>query len=122
MAKILNKVRCEGKGMVMVAGSFVGGSAAATKRSGTGFTIAHSGTTGLYNLTFDEAYYELVSFVATVQAATPADVKGHTVVADTLSSKVLPLWLTNASDADHDLAASEWINFVAIFRNTSVTT
>ena len=117
----LYDIRADGKSRAMVHIRAVGGSTAITEVEGPGVAISRTGT-GAYRLTFSDAYPALISAHAQLQAATPGDLAGHTVIFDTLSSKVMDFVVYNASDAAHDLAASEWVMITCFFRDTSVTT
>jgi hypothetical protein len=118
MANIdLYPVKSTRREIVTVAGSFVGGTTAATKATGYDVTVTYV-STGLYTLTFADVYAENLAFITQLQAATPGDVKGHGVVADTMSAGVIQVSVYDASNNLHDLAASEWLHFVAVFRNT----
>lgn len=99
------------------------GAAAPTRVVGQGCTITRT-SAGLYKLTFSESPGTFVSVGdLTLQAATPGDLKNHSVVADTWDStaRAIEVSLWDASGVAHDLAANEWITVSLVFRRTSVT-
>jgi hypothetical protein len=102
---------------------FVGGTTAVTKVAGTGsgITVTYIGT-GIVDLTWTENPGTFLGLVATFQATTAADVKGHTVVPGVFdtSTRTVRLNITNASEALHDLAALEWLSVLAIFKKANV--
>lgn len=97
----------------------VGGAAAVTKTHGTGVTIAYV-STGTVELTFEPGLGEFLGLkgMPAFQAATAADVKGHTCVpgAYNTSTRKLRLNITNAAEALHDLAALEWLSLAVLFQ------
>lgn len=98
----------------------VGGSSAISKSSGgAGMTVSRSGT-GAYALAWDDVPGTFIGAIATLSAATPGDLAGHTVIADTYASSSLPFIVYNASDSAHDLAANEYVTIVAFFKTVSV--
>jgi hypothetical protein len=98
------------------------GAAAPTKVLGQGITVTYTGV-GIYKLTFAElpGTFEKAGGVA-LQAVTPGDIKGHTVVFDTwdATTKSIEVTFWNASEAAHDLAANEWLSFTLFFKRTGV--
>ena len=94
----------------------VGGSAAVTKVTGPDVTITRTGT-GAYLLTWAADPGNSLGAVASLQATTPGDVAGHTVICGPYvsASKTMTVTVYNASDAVHDLAALEWFNVRAAF-------
>lgn len=99
----------------------VGGSSAITKVTGPGVAVTRTGT-GTYLLTFSQDPGNLLGAVAGLQAATPANVAGHTVILDEYdpATKTMPFVVYNASDAAHDLAASEWVTLMLAFSFTNL--
>lgn len=89
----------------------VGGAAAVTKVTGPGVTVTRTGT-GAYSVTFSENVGVVLTAVASLQATTPGDLAGHTVVFApyNTTTKVLAFVVYNAADAAHDLAALEWVS------------
>jgi hypothetical protein len=116
MGLIREKVFSEGKQQTVVSGRF---SSTPAVVKGVGYTVSSPGT-GRYLVTFDNAYDDDIVFVASLQAATPGDLAGHTLIWDTISAKAVEVVVYNDTPAAHDLAASEWINFVAVFKATAV--
>jgi hypothetical protein len=103
---------------------FVGGTAAVTGVVDAGVTVSYIAT-GRYLLTWQANPGTFLGILPPgLQATTPADIKGHTVVAGAWDSSAFALEvdLTNASDAAHDLAALEWITVVAFFARTTAVT
>lgn len=121
----LEKIWGLGKDYVVVAGSFApnGSSAiAATSNKGKGYSVAYT-STGLYTITFTDAYSDLISFMPMLQLATGADtflqVGTYTAAAKTITIRN---WdVSDAAVADIAANANNRINFVAVFRNSSVT-
>lgn len=99
------------------------GAAAPTVETGRGVTCTRT-SIGLYKLTWAEqpgAYVGLAG--VSLEAATPADLVGHSVIADTYdaTTRSIELRLANNADAAHDLAALEWINLTFRFKQTSAS-
>ena len=90
------------------------GASAPTVEKGVGITCTRTDT-GDYTVTWSELPGTFITALATLRAATPNDLAGHTIVLDTFASNALPMTLANASDAAHDLAANEYIDIVAFF-------
>ncbi len=99
----------------------VGGSAAVTKVTGPAVAVTRTGS-GAYLLTFDENVGTVLTAIASLQATTPGDVAGHTVVFGAYNStaKTLAFIVYNASDAAHDLAALEWVSLSVQTTGSSV--
>ena len=99
--------------------SFVGGTAAITKRTGKGMATTWI-STGVVDLDFSGNANnpgEFVGFVATFQATTPGDVKNYVVVPGVYNSSTKKLRLSlYESGTLTDLAALEWLNCAVIFR------
>lgn len=95
------------------------GTSAPTVRSGPSVTVTRTGT-GAYTITWSEYPGVFLGWRADLGASTPADVAGHTVVRDDYdtATKSLPFVLYNASDAAHDLAASEYLDIEVTFKMT----
>lgn len=108
-----------GKGLVMVTGSFSGGTEAATKKEGIGWSVAWDAT-GVYEVTFTEAYPALVSLTLQLQADDTGDIKGFTVYPGLLADRILPVSVYDEADTLADLADDAEVHFVAWFRNTTV--
>jgi hypothetical protein len=117
---------CDSPERVVIAGSFApnGSSAisAASNKGDRGWSVAYI-STGLYRITFDDTYNDLVYFGSKLQLATGADQQtqeGTWTSAD--RTQDVRVW--DASDAAvKDIAAdaNNRINFVAVFKNTNLT-
>tara|TARA_Y100000593_G_scaffold14361_1_gene27175 strand:- start:7053 stop:7436 length:384 start_codon:yes stop_codon:yes gene_type:complete len=122
----LYEVNADGKGLVIVTGRF---SHPTTVSSGNGFTVVDHATTGRYTITFDDQYSGFISCVASIEGNTATDVDGWTVTTSTYTAAANPtleVYVYPSYDAANptaaDLAANCFVNFIAVFRNTSVTT
>lgn len=98
------------------------GASAPTKELGNGITITRAGV-GRYLLTWKENPGKFLRALPGLQAATPGDLAGHTVIADTYDATAFALEvdLFNASFAAHDLAALEYIHLDVAFALSSVS-
>src|SRR5689334_5391449 len=122
-SRLLRKIMGITHGLVNVPGSFApNGSSAldATKVNGKGFSVAYT-STGLYTITFEDAYPFLVSATASLQLATDADqlvkVGTYTAASKTL---VVTAWdISSAAVADIAANANNRINFNCYFGNMS---
>jgi hypothetical protein len=97
------------------------GASTPTKEVGVGITVTRPGV-GRYLLTWGENPGVFVGVLVGLQAATPGDLAGHTVIADTwdASAKALELDLFDGANAAHDLAANEYIHVEVLFKATNV--
>ena len=95
------------------------GSSAPVNEVARGVTVTRTGA-GAYRITWAEDPGAHVASFATLEAATPGNLAGHTVVFDTYASKVQDFVLYNASFAAHDLVATEYINIRVTFKRTAV--
>lgn len=90
----------------------VGGTTSITKVNGPGMSVSRTGT-GAYRITWSANPGNFLAADYALQAATPANLAGHTVVFDEPSfgstSWTLDFVVYNSSFAAHDLAASEWV-------------
>lgn len=88
---------------------------------GGGMTVTRTGS-GAYRIAWAENPGTYVGGGVTVAAATPADVAGHTCIADTWDATNFRFdWtLYNAADAAHDLAANEYFIVRVMFRRGGV--
>lgn len=105
---------------------FVGGNAAVTKVYGRNVTVTYI-STGVVDVTWTANAGRPGIFLGLAgapmfQATTAADVKGHTCVPGeyNATTRTLRLNITNASETLHDLAASEWITLVAMFKAAAI--
>lgn len=92
-----------------------------TKELGNGVTLTREGT-GQYRITWSDSPGNFKGATYGLQAATPGNLAGHTVVFDTYDSSNLQLdfYLYNASDTAHDLAANEYITVTVNFSTSAV--
>jgi hypothetical protein len=97
------------------------GSSAPVKHLGAGVTITREGT-GAYRATWTDGPGVFLCVTFGLEADTPGDLAGHTVVADVydVDNKRLDFVLYNASDAAHDLVADEYITVRAVFSTSAV--
>jgi len=97
------------------------GAANPTKQLGLGVTVTWVAT-GRYLYTWADHPGTFVGFTPGFQAATPADLKGYTVVADTWDStnKQLEFSVFNSSFAAADLAANQYLYLDIVFKATTV--
>lgn len=117
---------CDAPERVVIFGSFApNGSSAvasASNKGDGGWTVAWT-STGLFTITFDDTYADLVCFQSTLQLATKSD-KYTQEGTWTSSARTMTLRVWDASDADvADVSANanNRINFMAVFRNTQLT-
>lgn len=77
---------------------------------------------GVIRIAYDRNPGVFVNWSPGLGAATPADVKGHTLVRDTYDStnKRLDISLFDDADAADDLDATEYIDLVLRFKETDV--
>ena len=100
------------------------GASAPTKQLGNGVTVTRTAA-GVYKLTFAKNPGTFVGFNANLGAATPSDVKGHTVTRDTpvdattTTSAYIEISLWNASDAADDLQATEYMDLELVYGNSA---
>lgn len=80
---------------------------------------------GVYKVTFDEGQGTFVGFAWALGAATPGDVKGHTVTRDTYTaptataSGFIEVSLWSATFAADDLQATEYMDLDFVFSQNS---
>jgi len=86
-----------------------------------GVTITRTGV-GTFRITYDRNPGVFVNWSKDLGAATPGDVKGHTVVRDTwdADNKRLDIALFNAAEAADELNATEYLDIVLRFKETDV--
>jgi hypothetical protein len=125
---ILSRVWADLKEGALIFGKFEGAGASNPDypiANPPGWTVTRQGT-GNYRVTFTDDYSALIAMNAGLSASTPADLAGHTLVWDDYvprsgnTAAYRDVTLYNAADTAHDLAANEFIEFVAVFQNTSV--
>lgn len=97
------------------------GAAAPTKVFGD-CTVTRT-SIGLYKLTWADNNGQYMGFTVGLEAATPADIAGHSLIADTYSAASgvysQEYLFSTAAEAAHDLAANEYINLVVRFARNS---
>lgn len=97
--------------------------AALTLESNTGTNVTSGYTSeGIYTLTFGEHPGTFIGWNYALIAATPGDVKGYTVIADTWdsSTKVFTFHVFNGSVTLADLIADQYICLELTFRRSGV--
>lgn len=97
------------------------GATAPTVEVGKGITVTRTGT-GVYKITWDGNPGEFLGWTFGLGAATPGDIKGHTLIRDTYdaTSRSIEISFFNAAEAAHDLAALEYFDLVFRFKETDV--
>lgn len=101
------------------------GAAAPTVEAGPGTAVTRN-SIGNYRITFDDPPGTFIGLSYGLQAATPADLAGHTVIADTwvkptaTADGYLDVVLYSAADAAHDLAADEYMLLEIKFSKTNI--
>jgi hypothetical protein len=109
-------------GTIVLSGSFAPNGTSAVSSSsvkGVGFTVARTNA-GIFTVTLDKVYGELVSANATVQLATPADTQAQ-IGSVSLSGKTVVInTLTAGSLADIAADANNRVNFVLVVRDTTI--
>ena len=117
-------VRSVSSEVVQIYGTWEGGgSSATTKLRGDGWTIATGAGSGVYTITItgDLPHYELVSFVADLHADAPGDVDTYSAHLDWNASSSSSLVFTlSEAGTPTDLAADEYMSFIAVFKDSAV--
>lgn len=124
--RILDKENCYHRDVVVINGimTAANGADGSLYVGGAGIkTIARTGE-GAYTITFSESHYKLLKAAADRMAATPADLKGHTVVFDTWTNHgtTLDFVLYNASDTADDLLVNEYLSLEFKFLESDIAT
>jgi len=121
----LNAVRSPSNELQLHCIRAVGGSSAVTKVTGPGVTVSRLDT-GDYKLIWSQDPGNCLGIGATLQATTPGNLAGHTVICGAFVPKsgstnaYVLVNVYNASDASHDLAALEWFTVDAKFSFTNL--
>lgn len=121
--RLVHKLRALTRDIVLVHGSFApNGSSAVSSASnkGKGWSVART-SAGLFTITFENPYADLVSFTQTLQLASGDD-KVLQAGAYSASNKTITIrvWdISGAAVADISANADNRIHFVAAFRNGS---
>jgi len=105
----------------MLVGSItIGAAGVVSSVSGYGYSAARTAA-GLYTITLEDAYPELVSCQLTMQATVASDIVGQVVGSsiDTASGGTVDI-RTHAAGVDADPDATDVIHFVLHMKNTSV--
>ena len=91
-----------------------------TKEEGEGVTVTRTGE-GAYRIVFAEQPFQWLGYDFGFQAATPADVAGYTVGADTwdATNKRLDIVVYNSSFAAADIIAAQYLTLRLHFARTS---
>jgi hypothetical protein len=96
------------------------GAADPTVEVGVGMTVTQTGV-GVIKVAFNEAPGHFVNFHYGLGAATPSDVKGHTVTRDTYTAPTssadgfIEFSVWNASEAADELQATEYLDLTIAF-------
>ena len=106
----------ESKDVVAIAGSFDATNTTVAAQRGSGFVAARSGT-GTYTVTFTDAYPDYIAFVATGEDSSNDDKLAQV---RSFSAKVLTIAIITGAGADADGNATTRINFLALFRKSTV--
>lgn len=120
----MEKIWGLGKGYVVVAGSFApntAGTINAASNKGKGFSVAYGGGTGLFTLTFTDKYSDLISITVTSQLASAAASHMNAGTYDASARTIVLRNYTAGSLANIAADANNRVNFIAVFRNSSVT-
>ena len=118
---ILKPVKADGDDYVFICSVAEGvttGPSVTSGVRGKGVTVTRTGT-GAYLATFDDTYSSMVFAGAQLQAATPGDLAGHTVVFDEYASGAVAFIVYNAADAAHDLVDDEYVQLMFVMRSTA---
>jgi len=103
----------------VVCGTFEGGgSSATTKIAGDGWTVATGAGNGVYTVTLTGMKgSSLVGFVANVNADAPNNVDTYSCHLDWNASSTSSLVMTTSEGGTPtDIAADEYVSFIAIFK------
>ena len=128
MAKNTSPVRAEGKEYTIVAGSFCPDSGNnPTTTTGTGFTVVWT-STGLFTITFTEAYPSIAAAHAHLQLASGDDKFAQlgtftAATATAAATCTVRIWDVSAAPvADVTANANNIVHFFFVFRRSGVTT
>lgn len=121
--KVKSPVRSESRELVIVAGSFAPDSAnppTSTTLRGNGWTAVWT-STGIWTITFAEAYPELVAGIATIQRSSDADTVAQLGVYTPATRTITVKSLAAATATDIAANANNRVNFIFVFRASSLT-
>jgi hypothetical protein len=102
------------------------GANAPTVSLGRGIAVTRN-SEGNYRITFDDPPGNFVGLQYGLQAETPADLKGHTVVADTFTAPTatalgyIDVVLYDSDFSADDLEDTEYISLALKFKRTDIT-
>lgn len=118
----LREAKSPDREVVLIAGSFApAGTGAPTAAKGSGFSVARSGV-GVFTITLDKIYPDMLSAVCSLQLATAADqyVLGGTYTAAS-GTFVINVWdVSGAALADISANANNRVNFILAMKNSTV--
>ena len=119
--RIFSKVQALKKEMKIINGSFsiAASGGAATKETGTGWSVAKT-TTGVYTITLQDSFPGLVSASVNVLAATAVDIVAQWKSIDVTTAKTAVINL-NAVATPVEPAAACTVHFALFVTNSSVT-
>ena len=110
-------LRGERPASLAIGGRIHGNATSPEKSAGAGFTVAHSGSTGIYTVTFGDSSlankYQMASFVAMPSANSPVDVSAYRLVYDSNSYTDGAVQINCYKEAAAGVAATCTINCVA---------
>lgn len=121
----LYDVHADGKAHVIIAGRFQGQGTSDPLypiADPPGWTVAHTGTVGKLRVTFSDRYPALVSMVVSLECNGGADTDSFTIQTGDFVQAANPYIdiYTDEGVTDQDLPDTVHVNFIAIFRNTTV--
>jgi hypothetical protein len=111
-------LRANGPDLEVVALSFTGSTSPGTVY-GKGVTVAHSGTTGRFNVTLDKPYNVLVAGSGSVAGNTPFDDTTVEVKATSGSAGTVQVW-TGAAGSASNLTANDRVQVILVISRNSL--
>jgi hypothetical protein len=121
-------VKSRTSGVVLVAGRWTGGGAAAncTKAAGRGIaSVNYNSATGKYLVTFEDTFGQLVAFTATcgnASGTTTHNTASYDIANWSASAGTMPICISDvASPTLQDLATTEEISIIAVFAEGNFT-
>jgi len=120
----LYDVHADGKAHVIIAGRFEGGTPPLYPIANPpGWTVART-SSGIYTITFADQYAAFISCVVSLEATVESTADGWTVMTSTYTDGANPTLVVTTNPETGttvgDLPAATFINFIAVFRNTTV--
>ena len=125
----LYDVRADGKAHVIIAGRFEGNDDLAPVlypiANPPGWTAARTAD-GVYTVTFADQYAAFISCTVSLEATTIGDIDGWRVYTSTYTAAANPTlkihtYTEAATPGIDSLTTGTFVNFMAVFRNTTVT-